>query len=89
MENSSTNTNNIMSYTNILGYVTKTSMLLPEHYDQWDDRMEEYLNGLDESHWSSLTDGPNDPSKVTVVSVTGSSKSLANTKLTMKQHDER
>ena len=32
-------------------------MLIPEYYDQWDDRMEDYLNGIDEDLWKCITDG--------------------------------
>ena len=29
-------------------------MLIPEYYDQWVDRMEDYLNGLDEELWNCI-----------------------------------
>lgn len=38
----------MINYANPLGFSTKTPMLLSDHYDQWRDRMEDYLTSLDE-----------------------------------------
>ncbi|XP_023771670.1 uncharacterized protein LOC111920326 [Lactuca sativa] len=42
------------SYSHLLGSSTKIPMLILEYYDQWADRMEDYLNGLDEELWDCI-----------------------------------
>lgn len=45
------NVNSMMNFDNMLGLSIKIQMLLPEYYDQWADRMDDYLNGIDEHLW--------------------------------------
>lgn len=52
------NVNIVMNYANLLGSATKIPMLLLEYYDQWTDCMEDYLNGIDEVLWRSISVGP-------------------------------
>ena len=42
------NMNTMSSFSHLLGSSTKISMLIPDYYEQWTDRMEDYLNGMDE-----------------------------------------
>ena len=51
------NMNTITSYYHLLGSSTKIPMLNPRYYDQWADRMEDHLNGIDEDLWKCITDG--------------------------------
>ena len=48
--------NTMTSYSHLLGSSTKISMLIPEYYDQWANRVEDYLNGIDEEFWKCITD---------------------------------
>ncbi|KAL7606668.1 hypothetical protein Lser_V15G16417 [Lactuca serriola] len=48
------NINTMTSYSHLLGSSTKIPMLFPEYYDQWADRTEDYLNGLDEELWNCI-----------------------------------
>ena len=43
---------------NSVGSNTKAPMLLPSEYDQWVDRMEDFLWALDEDLWRSVSEGP-------------------------------
>ncbi|KAI3523848.1 hypothetical protein L1887_02296 [Cichorium endivia] len=53
------NANNaVMNYAALLGSNNKAPMLIPEHYDQWADRMEDHLSGIGEDFLRSLKDGP-------------------------------
>lgn len=47
-----------MNYINLLGSSTKIPLLLPEYYHQWEDRMKDYLNRIDEDLWRSTEKGP-------------------------------
>lgn len=33
-------------------------MLLSDYYDKWNNRKEDYLNGIDEDLWRSINVGP-------------------------------
>ena len=48
------NMNTMTSSSHMLGSSTKISMLVPEYYDQWANRMEDYLNGLDKEFWECI-----------------------------------
>lgn len=50
--------NIVMNYAKLLGSATKIPMLLPKYYDQWEDRMEDYLNWIHEDLWRSIKKGP-------------------------------
>ncbi|KAI3496719.1 hypothetical protein L1887_39092 [Cichorium endivia] len=53
------NANNaVMNYAAFLGSNNKAPMLIPEHYDQWADRIEDHLSGIDEDLLRSLKEGP-------------------------------
>ena len=43
------------SYSHLLGSSTKIPMLISEYYDQRADRIEDYLNGIDEELWKYVT----------------------------------
>ncbi|CAI9264805.1 unnamed protein product [Lactuca saligna] len=45
------NANVVMNYANMLRYAIKVPILLPEYYDQWADRKEDYHNRIDEDLW--------------------------------------
>ncbi|CAI9263793.1 unnamed protein product [Lactuca saligna] len=52
------NVNTMMNYANIISSSIKTPMLLPEYYDKCVDRMEDYLNGIDDDLCHPIRDGP-------------------------------
>nr|KAJ0224589.1 hypothetical protein LSAT_V11C100001900 [Lactuca sativa] len=58
------NLNSMTSFSHLLGSSTKIPMLIPEYYDQWADRMEDYLNGLDEELWKCISGEINQPAQV-------------------------
>lgn len=45
------NVNTLVNFVNLFGSFMKIPMLLPEYYDQWVDRMEDYLNEINEDLW--------------------------------------
>lgn len=49
MVNSNINTMTWISH--LLGSLTKSPMLIPEYYEHWTDKMEDYLTGIDEDLW--------------------------------------
>ena len=53
-------------------------MLIPEYYDQWADRMEGYLNGLDEELWKCITGDVNQPAQVQPIGMSSSSSEVDN-----------
>ncbi|XP_052621591.1 spore wall protein 2-like [Lactuca sativa] len=48
------NMNMMNSYSHLLGSSTKIPMLIPEYYDQWPERIANYLNGIDVDLWNAL-----------------------------------
>lgn len=52
------NFNIMMNFVNLLGAATKIPLLNHEHYDQWFDRMEDYMNGIDKDLWRSIKPQP-------------------------------
>ena len=46
--------NTMTSYSHLLDSSTKIPMLIPTYYDQWADRMENYLNGIGEDLWKCI-----------------------------------
>ncbi|CAI9287576.1 unnamed protein product [Lactuca saligna] len=48
-------------------------MLIPKYYEQWVDRMEDYLNEIDEDLWRCITSGNYRPRKLEQVTTVGSS----------------
>ncbi|XP_052622370.1 uncharacterized protein LOC128127731 [Lactuca sativa] len=64
------------SFSHLLGSSTKIPMLILEYYDQWADRMQDYLNGLDEDLWNCISGEINPPA--TVQSIGASSSSSEN-----------
>ena len=55
-------------------YYTKTPMLLPEYYDQWADRMEDNLTGIDKDLCRSIDKGPYRVDVVQAVGTTAQSE---------------
>ena len=51
------NMNTISGFSHLLGSSTKIPILIPEYYDQWADRMEDYLNGFNEDLWRCIMSG--------------------------------
>ena len=67
------NMNTMISFSHLLGSSTKIPMLIPEYYDQWADRMEDYLNGIDEELWNCIDGTVQAPANVQQIgSSTGS-----------------
>lgn len=62
------NVNTKIKYSNLLGSLTKSPMLLLVYCDQLADQMEDYLNGIDEYVWCSIRYSPFHASMVEVVS---------------------
>lgn len=51
------NMNTMSSFLHLFVSATKIPMLIPEYYEQWADRMEDYLNGIDEDLIRSIRSG--------------------------------
>lgn len=78
-----------MDYTNLLGSSTKIPMLLLEYYDQWSDRMEDYLNGIDKDLWRSIDKGPYRVDRVQAMGIAAQSKDMTTTLLKKEASDKR
>jgi len=66
------------SFSHLLGSSTKIPMLIPEYYDQWADRMQDYLNGLDEELWKCISGEINQPAQVQPIGMSSSSSEVDN-----------
>ncbi|XP_052625954.1 uncharacterized protein LOC128132971 [Lactuca sativa] len=67
------NLNSMTSFSHLLGSSTKIPMLIPKYYDQWADRMQDYLNGLDEDLWNCISGEINPLATVQSIGVSSSS----------------
>ena len=72
------NMNTMTSFSHLLGSSTKIPMLIPEYYDQWADRMEDYLNGIDEELWNCISGKGQLPDNVQTIGQSASSDEVAN-----------
>ena len=61
------NMNTMIEFSHLIGYSTKIPMLILGYYDQWTDRMEDYLIGIDEDLWRCIKSGNFHPSMLTKV----------------------
>ena len=52
------NMNTMTNFSHLRGSATKIPILIPKYYQQWADRMEDYLNGIDEDLMRSIKRGP-------------------------------
>lgn len=48
----------MINFVKLFASATKIPMLIPEYYNQWVDRIEDYLNGIDEDFCRSIEIGP-------------------------------
>ena len=78
------NMNTMTSFSHLLGSSTKIPMLIPEYYDQWVDRMEDYLNGIDEELWNCISGKGQLPDNVQPIGQSASSDEVANQENHMK-----
>nr|KAJ0213712.1 hypothetical protein LSAT_V11C400159680 [Lactuca sativa] len=65
------NMNTTSGFSHILGSSTKIPMLIPEYYEPWADRMDDYPTGLDEDLWRCVKSGNFLPSMLTDVGIAG------------------
>ena len=71
------NMNTMTSFSHLLGSSTKIPMLIPEYYDQWADRMEDYLNGIDEELWKCIDGTVQAPVNVQSIGLSTTSTEVA------------
>ncbi|XP_052625667.1 uncharacterized protein LOC111890076 [Lactuca sativa] len=64
-------------------------MLIPEFYDQWADRMEDYLNGIDEKLWNCINGPVLPPANVQTLGASGTSDQVSNQADHMKKNEKR
>ncbi|XP_052622499.1 uncharacterized protein LOC128127833 [Lactuca sativa] len=77
------------SFSHLLGSSTKILMLIPEYYDQWADRMQDYLNGLDEDLWNCISGEINPPATVQSIGASSSSSEVENQSNRLKQLEKK
>ena len=70
------NLNSMKSYSHLLGSSTKIHMLIPEYYDQWADRMQDCLNGLDVELWSCISGNTTPPQNVQAIGSSSGTSSV-------------
>ena len=83
------NLNSMTSFSHLLGSSTKIPMLIPEYYDQWADRMQDYLNGLDEDLWNCISGEINPPATVQSIGASSSSSEVENQSNRLKQLEKK
>ena len=64
-------------------------MLIPEYYDQWADRMQDYLNGLDEELWKCITGDLNPPTNVQPIGSSSGNSEVENQSDRLKNLEKR
>ncbi|XP_023742160.1 uncharacterized protein LOC111890233 [Lactuca sativa] len=83
------NMNTMTSFSHMLGSSTKIPMLIPEYYDHWANRMEDYLNGLDEELWSCISGTAQPPSNVQYIGSSGSTPAVTEQSSILKNNEKR
>ncbi|XP_023735438.1 uncharacterized protein LOC111883340 [Lactuca sativa] len=83
------NMNTMTSYSHLLDSSTKIPMLIPEYYDQWADKMEYYLNGIDEELWNYINGPVVHPTNVQTLGASGTSDQVTNQGDHMKKNEKR
>ncbi|XP_023745018.1 uncharacterized protein LOC111893181 [Lactuca sativa] len=83
------NLNSMTSYSHLLGSSTKIHMLIPEYYEQWSDRMQDYLNGLDEELWSCISGNVTLPKNIQPIGSSSCTTSVENQSDRMKKLEKR
>ncbi|CAI9294517.1 unnamed protein product [Lactuca saligna] len=83
------NMNMMTSYCHLLSSSTKIPMLIHEFYDQWSDRIEDYLNGIDEDLWKCITGEIHPASLLQRVGTIASSSGVAQQTEKQKKNDKR
>ena len=63
-------------------------MLIPEYYDQWADRMEDYLNGLDEELWNCINGTVQPPSNVKNIGSFGTTSAVGDKQTRLEKHEK-
>ena len=83
------NLNSMTSFSHFLGSSTKIPMLIPKYYDQWADRMQDYLNRLDEDLWNCISGEINPPATVQSIGASSSSSEVENQSNRLKQLEKK
>ena len=83
------NMNTMTSFSHLLGSSTKIPMLIPEYYDQWADRMEDYLNGIDEELWNCIDGTVQAPANVQPIGPSTASAEVADQQKRLKNNEKR
>ena len=83
------NLNSMTSFSHLLGSSTKIPMLILEYYDQWADRMQDYLNGLDEDLCNCISGEINPPTTVQSIGVSSRSSEVENQSNRLKQLEKK
>ena len=83
------NMNTMTSFSHLLGSSTKIPMLIPEYYDQWADRMEDYLNGIDEELWNCIDGTVQAPANVQPIGPSAASAEVADQEKRLKNNEKR
>ena len=83
------NMNTMTSFSHLLGSSTKIPMLIPEYYDQWADRMEDYLNGIDEELWNCINGTVLPPVNVQSIGASASSNDVTEQQNRLKKNEKR
>ncbi|XP_023732612.1 uncharacterized protein LOC111880417 [Lactuca sativa] len=83
------NMNTMTLYSHLLGSSTKIPMLIPDYYDQRADRMEDYLNGLDEKLWNCIKGSVQPPSNTQNIRSSGSTSVVEEQARRLKNNEKR
>ena len=83
------NMNTMTSFSHLLGSSTKIPMLIPEYYDQWADRMEDYLNGIDEELWNCIDGTVQAPANVQQIGSSTASPDVEDQRKRLKNNEKR
>lgn len=79
----------MMNLANHLDSSTKSPKLLPEYYDQWANRVEDYLNDIDKDLCCTIIDGPFFATAIEVVGIVAHNENKTATRLRKEVNDKR
>lgn len=81
--------NTMTNFCHLLGSATKIPMLILEYYEQWTDRMKDYLNDIDEDLMKSINKGPFLPKMLMVVGTAATAEDMITQGNKMKANDKK
>lgn len=81
--------NMMTSYSHLLDSSTKIPTLIPDYYNQWADRMEDYLNGIAKELWNCIIDDVHLPSSIQSVGTSATYPDVIDQTARLQKNEKR